>query len=66
MGRKETRKVFSDFAGFSAWLLSVSLTYDNDAILENYKNKFIKNKDSFVVGVVALGVVVTLFALLLL
>lgn len=33
-------------------ILTVDLTYDNDAILENYKKIYIKNKDSFVAGIV--------------
>ncbi len=33
-------------------ILSVSLDYDNDRIFENYAEKVIKNKDSFVVAIV--------------
>ncbi len=38
--------------GEKANILSVSLDFDNDRILENYKERVIKNKSSFVVPVV--------------
>ncbi len=37
-------------------ILSISLDYDNDKILENYKERVIKNKNSFVVATVELAI----------